>query len=98
MTGDNVLLEVRDGIAHLTLNRPEAANGINDGLARDLMAATTAISLDDRVRVVLLSGNGARFCGGGDVKAFAALGDGLAANIRALIPALAHRDHLARAG
>jgi 2-(1,2-epoxy-1,2-dihydrophenyl)acetyl-CoA isomerase len=88
MTGDNVLLEVRDGIAHLTLNRPEAANGINDGLAQDLLAATTAISLDDRVRVVLLSGNGARFCGGGDVKAFAALGDDLAANIRGLIPAL----------
>ena len=88
MTGDNVLLEVRDGIAHLTLNRPEAANGINDGLARDLLAATTAISLDDRVRVVLLSGNGPRFCGGGDVKAFAALGDELAANIRGLIPAL----------
>ena len=87
-TTENVLLEVRDGIAHLTLNRPEAANGINDGLARDLMAATTAISLDDRVRVVLLSGNGPRFCGGGDVKAFAALGDELAANIRALIPAL----------
>ncbi len=87
-TTENVLLEVRDGIAHLTLNRPEAANGINDGLAHDLMAATTAISLDDRVRVVLLSGNGSRFCGGGDVKAFAALGDELAGNIRALIPAL----------
>ncbi|MEX1007879.1 MAG: enoyl-CoA hydratase-related protein [Acidimicrobiia bacterium] len=88
MTYENVLLEVRDGIAHLTLNRPEAANGINMGLARDLMAATIDISLDDSVRVVLLSGSGARFCGGGDVKAFAALGDDLPANIRALIPAL----------
>jgi 2-(1,2-epoxy-1,2-dihydrophenyl)acetyl-CoA isomerase len=88
MSFENVLLDVRDGIAHLTLNRPDAANGINDGLARDLLAATTAISLDDRVRVVLLSGNGARFCGGGDVKAFAALGDELTANIRGLIPAL----------
>jgi 2-(1,2-epoxy-1,2-dihydrophenyl)acetyl-CoA isomerase len=88
MTDKSVLLEVRDGIAHLTLNRPEAANGIDMSLARDLLAATVDISLDDRVRVVLLSGNGPRFCGGGDVKAFAALGDDLAANIRALIPSL----------
>ena len=98
MTGDNVLLEVRDGIAHLTLNRPDAANGINDELAHDLLAATTAISLDTACRVVLLSGNGPRFCGGGDVKAFAALGDELAANIRGLIPVAAHRDRPARAG
>ena len=85
---DHVLLEVRDGIAHLTLNRPDAANGINDVLARDLMEATIAIAVDPTVRAVLLSGNGARFCGGGDVKAFAALGDDLPANMRATLPAL----------
>ncbi len=88
MTYENVLLEVSDGIAHLTLNRPEAANGINEGLARDLMAATVAIRVDERVRVVLLSGAGARFCGGGDVKAFAAAGDELSAQIRSFIPLL----------
>jgi 2-(1,2-epoxy-1,2-dihydrophenyl)acetyl-CoA isomerase len=88
MTDDSVLLDVRDGIAHLTLNRPESANAIDLDVARGLLAATTAIELDDRVRVVLLSGNGARFCAGGDVKGFAALGDDLAANIRALIPSL----------
>jgi 2-(1,2-epoxy-1,2-dihydrophenyl)acetyl-CoA isomerase len=87
-TGDSVLLDIRDGIAHLMLNRPDAANAINERLARDLMAATVEISVDERVRVVLLSGNGPRFCGGGDVKAFAALGDDLSANIRAFIPAL----------
>jgi 2-(1,2-epoxy-1,2-dihydrophenyl)acetyl-CoA isomerase len=85
---DNVLLEVRDGIAHLTLNRPDAANGINQAMARDLMEATVAIGLDPSVRSVLLSGNGPRFCGGGDVKAFAALGDGLATDMRATLPAL----------
>jgi 2-(1,2-epoxy-1,2-dihydrophenyl)acetyl-CoA isomerase len=88
MTYENVLLDIHDGIAHLTLNRPDAANGINAGLAADLMAATTAISLDRSVRVVLLSGSGSRFCGGGDVKAFAAAGDAVAADIRALIPSL----------
>ena len=68
MADDTVLLEVRDGVAHLTLNRPEAANGIDADLARDLLTAVSAITLDDRARVVLLSGKGPRFCGGGDVK------------------------------
>ena len=85
---DNVLLEVRDGIAHLTLNRPDAANGIDLGLADDLLAAATAISLDDDVRAVLLSGNGPRFCAGGDVKAFATLGDDLAPYLRAVLTPL----------
>jgi 2-(1,2-epoxy-1,2-dihydrophenyl)acetyl-CoA isomerase len=90
MTDGSVLLDVRDGIAHLTLNRPESANAIDIGVARDLLGATTEIEMRGDVRVVLLSGAGARFCGGGDVKGFAALGDELAANIRALIPSLHH--------
>jgi 2-(1,2-epoxy-1,2-dihydrophenyl)acetyl-CoA isomerase len=88
MADDTVLLDVRDGIAHLTLNRPGAANGIDADLARDLLSAVTAITLDERVRVVLLSGNGARFCGGGDVKGFADAGDALPSLIRSLIPSL----------
>jgi 2-(1,2-epoxy-1,2-dihydrophenyl)acetyl-CoA isomerase len=88
MPDDTVLLDVRDGIAHLTLNRPDAANGINADLARDLLAATSKISLDRNVRVVLLSGKGARFCGGGDVKGFSVAGDELPSLIRSLIPSL----------
>jgi len=64
-------LEVRDGVAHLTLNRPDAANGINLQLAQDFMDATLAIAADPSARVVLLTGAGARFCAGGDVKGFA---------------------------
>jgi 2-(1,2-epoxy-1,2-dihydrophenyl)acetyl-CoA isomerase len=88
MAENTVLLDVRDGIAHLTLNRPHAANGIDADLARDLLTAVGAIALDDRVRVVLLSGNGPRFCGGGDVKGFADAGDALPGLIRSLIPSL----------
>jgi 2-(1,2-epoxy-1,2-dihydrophenyl)acetyl-CoA isomerase len=83
-----VLLEVSDGIAYLTLNRPDAANGINDALARDLLAAANDIALDDRVRVVLLAGNGARFCGGGDLKGFSESGPDLPRHMRALLPSL----------
>jgi 2-(1,2-epoxy-1,2-dihydrophenyl)acetyl-CoA isomerase len=88
MADDTVLLDVRDGIAHLTLNRPDASNGINADLARDLLSAASAITLDERVRVVLLSGNGPRFCGGGDVKGFAEAGEALPGLIRSLIPSL----------
>lgn len=83
-----VELEVRDGIAHLTLNRPDESNGIDDRLARDLLAATTAVERDPSVRVVLLSGRGPRFCGGGDLKSFATAGDGLPALARTMLPAL----------
>jgi len=88
VASDNVLLDVRDGVAHLTLNRPEAANGIDAGLAHDLLAAVNDLASDDRVRVVLLSGNGARFCGGGDVKNFAEHPDDLARHVRGFLPSL----------
>jgi 2-(1,2-epoxy-1,2-dihydrophenyl)acetyl-CoA isomerase len=68
---ETVDLEVRDGVAHLTLNRPDAANGINLPLARDLLDATLAIGADPSARVVLLSGAGKMFCAGGDLKGFA---------------------------
>lgn len=73
-----VLLDVADdGVARLTLNRPDAANAIDVALARSLADATARLANDHTVRAVLLSGAGARFCGGGDVRAFAESGDRL---------------------
>jgi 2-(1,2-epoxy-1,2-dihydrophenyl)acetyl-CoA isomerase len=75
MTYETVELTISDGIARLTLNRPDAANGIDLALATDLRDASFAIERDPSVRVVLLTGAGARFCGGGDVKGFAGKDD-----------------------
>jgi 2-(1,2-epoxy-1,2-dihydrophenyl)acetyl-CoA isomerase len=72
---ETISLDVRVGVAHLTLNRPDAANGINLALARELLDATKAIAADPAARVVLLTGAGARFCAGGDLKGFAAIAD-----------------------
>lgn len=72
-----VLLSYGAGIAHLTLNRPAAGNGFNIELMRALQDAIMLIHGDARVRVVVLSGNGKIFCGGGDVKEFASKGDEL---------------------
>src|SRR4029079_17864177 len=76
MTGyETIDLDVRDGVAHLTLNRPDAANGIDLALAQDLLAATLAVAADPGARVVLLTGAGKMFCGGGDLKGFAGRDD-----------------------
>ena len=67
-----VLLALDGGIARLELNRPDAANAIDLGLAIALEEAVAEIAaLGEQVRVVLLTGAGARFCGGGDVGSFA---------------------------
>ncbi|MEY2477998.1 MAG: 2-(1,2-epoxy,2-dihydrophenyl)acetyl-CoA isomerase [Actinomycetota bacterium] len=67
-----VRLAVDSGIARLELNRPDAANTIDLDMAVALEGAVAAlVAQGDAVRAVLLTGAGARFCGGGDVGAFA---------------------------
>lgn len=60
----------QDGVATLRLNRPDAANGINLTMAKELLAAAIECDDDPDVRAVLLTGNGKIFCAGGDVKSF----------------------------
>lgn len=79
-----VLLDYMDGIARLTLNRPDSSNGMNLGFMKALYeAAMTCHSYPD-VRVVLLRGAGKNFCAGGDVREFAAQGDGIGDYMRAV--------------
>ncbi len=89
----SVLVDVRDGAARLTLNRPAAANAINLDLAAALAAATGRVRADPSVRVVFLTGSGSRFCAGGDVRGFvgvgAQLGDYLGELLGVLHPAIA---------
>ena len=64
-----LLYEVKDGIATLTLNRPERLNALGDTLREDLQDAVTRASGDPEVRVMIVTGAGRGFCSGGDVKA-----------------------------
>ena len=66
-----VLYEVGDRIARITLNRPERGNGIVPALLRGLVDGVERADLDPSVHVILLSGNGAGFCGGYDLVASA---------------------------
>jgi 2-(1,2-epoxy-1,2-dihydrophenyl)acetyl-CoA isomerase len=64
-----LLYEVKDGVATLTLNRPERLNALGDTLREDLHDAVTRAADDGDVRVVVITGAGKGFCAGGDVKA-----------------------------
>jgi 2-(1,2-epoxy-1,2-dihydrophenyl)acetyl-CoA isomerase len=89
--------EQRDGVAHLELHRPDAANGVNLQLAEELLHATTRLADDAAVRAVLITGAGARFCGGGDVKHFATEGEGLGHYLREVtVPLHAAMSQLVR--
>ena len=66
------LLEVaKDGVALLTLNRPDRLNALSRPMLDALLEALTRLSADGDVGVVVLTGAGRAFCAGGDVKAMA---------------------------
>lgn len=71
-----------DGVAHLRMNRPEAANGLSLEMLQALQQVVMAVHGDSRVRVVLLTGAGKNFCAGGDMHAFLAKGAQLPDYIR----------------
>lgn len=77
MEFENVLYEVRDGVAHVTLNRPKAANAINLALGRELAYVAMECDEDPAVRAVLVkaSPDSKLFCAGGDLRSFADAGD-----------------------
>jgi enoyl-CoA hydratase len=58
---------VADGVARITLNRPERGNGINRELIAELEACVERADLDPAVHVILLAGHGKGFCGGYDL-------------------------------
>lgn len=75
MTNDTrpaALYEVRDHIAVVTLNRPEALNAVNAALSTAAGEALESAAHDDDVRVVVITGAGRAFCAGADLKELAA--------------------------
>lgn len=71
----SLLFEVQDNVATITLNRPEAANALNEALGRDLLHAVIRCDEDPRIRAVVVTGAGRFFCAGGDLKGFADAGE-----------------------
>ncbi len=67
---DAVLVERRDGVQIITINRPHAKNALNGAVARGIAAAVDELDADDDLRVGILTGAGGTFSAGMDLKAF----------------------------
>jgi 2-(1,2-epoxy-1,2-dihydrophenyl)acetyl-CoA isomerase len=79
-----LLFEVRDNVAFISFNRPQAANSLNAEMGRDLMLASIRCDEDPAIRAVVLAGKGSTFSAGGDLKSFAAYGESLPAHLKGL--------------
>jgi 2-(1,2-epoxy-1,2-dihydrophenyl)acetyl-CoA isomerase len=92
--GDTVLLDTRDGVAVITLNRPDAQNTVSLRFAMDMDEVTQKIQ---GARAVLLTANGRSFCAGGDLKEFGGKDD-IADHIKEVLsylhPAIERLDSL----
>lgn len=82
MSFETLLLDIRDGVARITLNREKEANAINLQMAKDLMYAALQCDEDPAVRAVSIGASGKMFCAGGDLAAFAQAGDAMPALIK----------------
>ncbi|MBX7059549.1 MAG: crotonase/enoyl-CoA hydratase family protein [Leptospirales bacterium] len=66
-----LLYDVQERIASIRLNRPDRLNAINDEMPGEIAAAVAAANADDRVHVIVLSGEGRSFCSGYDLQLYA---------------------------
>ena len=68
--GDTVLVTFEDGIAWVAMNRPEKRNAISPTLAAEMFAVMEALEVDDRCKVLVLTGAGESFSAGMDLKEY----------------------------
>lgn len=68
---------VADGVAHVTLARPEGANAVSTQFAAEFRKVVAEVEWDSSVRSVVVTAQGKVFCAGGDLKEFHAAGDQL---------------------
>lgn len=59
--------ELNDGVATITLNRPDVLNALNSTMRRELLAAVKAAARDEATRAVVITGAGRAFCSGADL-------------------------------
>lgn len=76
MNAERILTDIKDnGVATLTLNRPDAMNAFEDGMREILLERLDAFSTDSTISCVVITGAGKAFCAGGDIVSMAALQD-----------------------
>jgi trans-feruloyl-CoA hydratase/vanillin synthase len=68
--GKNVLVDFDDGIAWITLNRPDKRNAISPGIVWEMTEVIDALEVDDRAKVLVITGAGDAFSAGQDLKEY----------------------------
>ncbi|WXG41826.1 MAG: enoyl-CoA hydratase-related protein [Candidatus Freyarchaeum deiterrae] len=63
-----IIVEKENGIATITMNRPEKLNALNREMQEEMREALDALSMDDDVKVIILTGAGKAFSAGGDIE------------------------------
>ncbi|WP_018662306.1 enoyl-CoA hydratase [Heyndrickxia acidiproducens] len=74
-TYETMQLEIKDDIAYLNFNRPDALNALNLEMITALTDNLKAIAMDEAVKILVVSGNGRAFSAGGDIKEMLAVQD-----------------------
>jgi enoyl-CoA hydratase len=83
MTDSPLIVEIAEGTAVLSLNRPKSLNALSSELRRTLIAALARLDSDSSVRVVVLTGVGRAFCAGIDLKEIGRSATTVEANVEA---------------
>ncbi|AET68084.1 enoyl-CoA hydratase/carnithine racemase [Desulfosporosinus orientis DSM 765] len=71
MSYETILVEIEEGIATITLNRPDVLNALNDKVFNELEEAATKLAADEAVRVVIITGGEKVFAAGADISQMA---------------------------
>src|SRR4026208_1999615 len=76
MSFQNLLLEKKDFIATVTVNREKALNALNPDVLKDIQACFSQLSTDEEVRAVIVTGAGAKaFAAGADISAMSTMSE-----------------------
>lgn len=95
---ENIIFETSEGIATITLNRPQVYNALSSALIKEITQAVEVASADEAIRAIILTGSGDKaFCSGADLKAgmdtgFTSLGESLRENYNPMILAIKNAE------
>ena len=74
MAYETIIVEIADGVATVTLNRPKALNALNSQVMAELSKSLTAMDSDEAVRAIVLTGSEKAFAAGADISEMASKG------------------------
>ncbi len=93
---EDLRAEIDDGVAVITMNRPDRRNALSQAMLSALGTVLAQVETDEAVGSVVLTGAGSAFCAGGDVKGMASRSDGSGDGAGRPVDAVIHRQRLSQ--